>query len=188
MTFGKASLPWLAAAVAACAPVAPSPPPIDAVDVSRPLDTLPGGFDPALVRTDLVATARHRFGSAAVDRALGAGSYLIAKRFAGMAPPPPAGVGPDWRPSTPAALLIREQKGWMVAADGRWREAQPHAALELDALLADPRLWSEPAYIPPCPDFGANLLLLKVRGRAETIRNSTCTGVAANVVSAALRA
>ncbi|MBA3510757.1 hypothetical protein [Sphingomonas sp.] len=48
--------------------------------------------------------------------------------------------------------------------------------------------WSEPAYTPPGPDFGASLLLLKVPAKAETVRNSTCMSRASRIVEAALRA
>lgn len=156
--------------------------------IGRPLDTLPAGFDAAIVRGDLIATARDRFGSAAVERALAAPAHLIVKRFAGLPPPPPPGAGPDWRAPTPSAVLIRDNDFWMVATATGWRSAHAEAAAELDALLADRRFWFEPAYTPPCPDAGASLVLLKVPGRAETIRNSTCTSLAERLVSAALRA
>jgi hypothetical protein len=48
--------------------------------------------------------------------------------------------------------------------------------------------WSEPAYTPPRPDFGASLLLLKAPGHSETVRNSTCMSRASAMVEAALRA
>ena len=154
----------------------------------RPLEVLPTGFDAALVRSDLLATAREHYGAAAVERALSSPGQLVVKRFAGMAPPPPPGAGPDWRPPTPSALLVRENNGWQVATETGWRAARSEAAAELDTLLADPRFWSEPAYVPPCPDAGASLLLLKLPGRAEAVRNSTCTSLAERLVSAALRA
>lgn len=180
------SLALLAALLAGCAAPQPAAAPDSAL--ARPLDTLPGGFDPALVRSDLLATARERFGAAAVERAQAAPAHLFAKRFAGMAPPPPPGAGPDWRPPTPAALLIREGAGWLAATPDGWRPAKPEAAAEIDALLADPTFWSEPAYTPPCPDYGANLLLLKAPGRAETLRNSLCDSRSARLVLAALSA
>ena len=140
------------------------------------------------VRQDLLATAAARFGSEALKEAVASPTHLIAKRFAGMAPPPPPGAGPDWRAPTPATLLVRRSDGWFVAADDGWRSARSEAAAELDRVIADPRFWSEPAYIPPCPDYGASLLLLKVAGRPETVRNSTCTGIAEKAVLAALSA
>ena len=176
----------LATCLSGCAvPTETAEPPVSA---GRPLDTLPAGFDATLVRSDLIATARDRYGSAAVDRALAAPAYLIVKRFAGLPPPPPPGAGPDWRAPTPSAVLIRDNGFWTVATATGWRSAHAEAAAELDALLADRRFWSEPAYTPPCPDAGASLVLLKVPGHAETIRNSTCTSLAERLVSAALRA
>jgi hypothetical protein len=76
----------------------------------------------------------------------------------------------------------------MVAAGSGWRPVAADAAADLNVILADPKFWSEAAYTPPCPDFGASLMLLKVAGKAETVRNSTCMSMASRVVEAALRA
>jgi hypothetical protein len=175
----------LIACMTACAP---APPPGVPAATDRPRDVLPAGFDQALVRSDLIATSRARYGAAAVERALAAPAHLVVKRFAGMPPPPPPGAGPGWQAPTPSAMLVRENGRWMAAVEGGWRPARAEAATELDGLLADPRFWAEPPYVPPCPDAGASLLLLKVPGRRETVRNSTCTSLAERVVSAALRA
>ena len=177
-----------ATSLGACVMPSTAPPVTPQGIAGRPLDTLPSGFDPAVVRQDLLATAADRFGSAALTQARGASTYLLVKRFAGMAPPPPPGAGPDWTPPTPAALLMRSPTGWMVATTSGWRTADPAAAAELDAIVTDTRFWNEPSYTPPCPDFGASLLMLKAPGRAETIRNSTCMSYASRAVEAALRA
>jgi hypothetical protein len=76
----------------------------------------------------------------------------------------------------------------MAATRTGWRPADADAAAELDRIIADPGFWSEPAYTPPCPDFGASVLLLKASGIAETVRNSTCMSNASRMVEAALRA
>lgn len=175
----------LVLALAACSTPAAPPEPLPG---TRPLEVLQPGFDPALARSDLIATARERYGTTAAERALASPTYLFAKRFVGMPPPPPPGAGPDWRAPTPSALLIRENGRWLAATEGGWRPAAPEAAAEIEQLLADPAFWSEPAFTPACPDFGAMLLLLKVPGRKETVRNSQCTGRAERLVSAALRA
>jgi hypothetical protein len=154
----------------------------------RPLDTLPAEADLELVRQDLIATASDRFGSEEAKDALAAPTYLVAKRFAGMPPPPPPGAGPDWVAPTPTALLIKRQDRWMVATGNGWRPAKADAAAELDQILSNPGFWSEPAYVPPCPDYGASLLLLKMPGKTATVRKSTCTSVAEKAVFAALRA
>jgi hypothetical protein len=165
-------------------PVAPAEPP----SAARPLDTLPSNYDPALVRADLLATARDRNGAAALDRAMAASDHLLVKRFAGMAPPPPPDAGADWRPPTPSAMLIRDGGQWLVATPSGWRPAVPDAAAQIDALITSSRFWNEPAYTPPCPDFGASNLLLKVRGRPESVRNGLCSSAAADLVQAALGA
>ena len=176
----------LAFLLAACA-TQPTAPIVDAVP-ARPLEVLPPGVSASSVRADLIATAGERFGQAALDRAMAAPTHLIAKRFAGMAPPPPPGAAPDWQPPTPAALLIRDSSGWSVATADGWRAADPTAAAELDRLIGDARFWAEPFFTQACPDYGASLLLLKVPGRPETVRNSQCTSRSASVVDAALRA
>lgn len=163
-------------------------PPTGSRPEGRPLDTLPADADLRLVEQDLLATASDRFGAAALDEALSGPAYVIAKRFAGMAPPPPPGADPDWVPPTPAALLMKRPDGWVIATEQGWRPARAEAAAELDQVLADRRFWSEPALIPPCPDYGASLLLAKVPGNAAVVRRSSCTSTADRAVLAALRA
>jgi hypothetical protein len=175
------------AGVAACA--TPEPAPVTTAEANgRPLDTLPADTRLAGVREDLLATAADRFGAAELSEARAAPAYLIVKRFIGMAPPPPPGAGADWRPRPAAALLVRRAEGWMVATANGWRRADQTAAAELDQLIADPAFSSEPAYTPPCPDYGASQLLLKVPGHSETVRNSLCMSQASRMVEAALRA
>jgi hypothetical protein len=177
----------LLAGAGACA--APPPAPVTTAEASgRPLDTLPADAGLARVREDLLATAADRFGAGALSEARAAPAHLVAKRFVGMAPPPPPGARADWRPTPAAALLVRRAEGWMVATGTGWRRADQAAAAELDQLVAEPTLWSEPAYTPPCPDYGASLLLLKAPGHSETVRNSLCMSRASGIVEAALRA
>jgi hypothetical protein len=77
---------------------------------------------------------------------------------------------------------------WFAASANGWRPVDSAAALKLDEVLGDGRFWSEPAYIPPCPDYGASLLLVKVPGKAAATKKSTCTSVADKAVFAALGA
>jgi hypothetical protein len=83
---------------------------------------------------------------------------------------------------------MKRSEGWVVATGSGWRPAKPDAAAVVDQVIGDRRFWSEPAFIPPCPDYGASLLLLKITGRAIAIRKSTCTSVAEKAVFAALQA
>lgn len=139
------------------------------------------------VRQDLLVTAADRFGQAAVQEALAAPRYIIAKRFAGMLPPPPPGEDPK-PPPTPTALLMNSGSGWMVATGDGWRPAKAEAVAEIDATLAETALWNDSAYTPPCPDYGAGLLLAKVPGKSGIVRKSLCSSRAETIVSAALRA
>ena len=176
------------ASVAGCAVPAPDAgAPADTIG-ARPLDTLPAEAGLARVRDDLLATAADRFGAAALSEARAAPTHLVAKRFVGMAPPAPPGASAGWRPTPAAALLVRRTEGWMVATETGWRRAGDEATTELDQIMADPTFWSEPAYTPPCPDFGVSLLLLKLPGHSETVKNSTCMSRASAMVEAALRA
>lgn len=156
--------------------------------MTQPMRELPPSFDLQSQRADVIATARQQFGDAAVERALRSSTYLFAKRFAGMLPPPPPGTPMDWRPPTPTALLIREGTGWLVATSSGWRTAKGDIALEIEKLIADRGFWSEPIYTQACPDYGAQLLLLRVPQRSETFRNSQCISKASSLVEAALRA
>lgn len=178
----------LLATIAACSTAAPQPePPVGIVTAERPLQVLPADVDLGEVRKDLLTTAAGRFGQAALADALAAPAHLIAKRFAGMLPPPPPGeTMPEYVP--PAALLMKGNGGWMVATASGWRHASADVAAEIDRVIADPAFWSEPPTNLPCPDYGASLLLLKVPDRPETIRKSSCTSVADKAVLAALRA
>jgi hypothetical protein len=180
-----ACAPFLA--LAACAAV-PTPTPDGEATSARRRDSLPADADLALVRTDLIATASHRFGTDAVRTALAARAYLIAKRYSGMAPPPPPGAGPNWVPPTPTALLMRDARGWSVATAAGWRPADSVAAAEIDRVIADAAFWSEAPAKMACPDYGASLLLLKAPGRAETVRNGQCPNQAEAALLAALRA
>lgn len=177
----------MAGSLAACTP---APAPVTPADLAsaRPLDTLPAEATLTLVRQDLLATAVDRFGAAALTEARSAPTHPIVKRFVGMAPPPPPGADIGWRPTPAAALLVRRSEGWVVATATGWRPANAQAAFDLDKITADPSFWSEPAITPPCPDFGAGLLLLKVPRKGETIRNSKCMSDASRLIEAALRA
>lgn len=161
---------------------------VSTTSAGRPRETLPPGFDPVLVRQDLVASASARFGPKALAQVRQQPTYLIVKRFMGMPPPPPAGAGPNWRAPTPMALLARRAEGWMVATASGWRPANQAAIAELDGIISDPAFWAESDYTPPCPDFGASQLLLRAPVRGETVRSSMCTSAASRVVEAALRA
>lgn len=174
----------MATLLSACA--TQPPPHVEAA--ARPLEVLPGDANITTARQDLLATARDRFGAAAVDRALASPTHLIAKRFAGMSPPPPPGADPNWRPPAPAVLMVQEGSTWFVATGNGWRPANASAAAQIEALLADAQLWREPAFTPACPDYGAQLLLLRAAGRPETVRNSQCTSRASQIVEAALAA
>jgi hypothetical protein len=154
----------------------------------RPLEVLPGDATLAVIEADLLATARERYGPAALQRALAAPTHIIVKRFAGMAPPPPPGAAPGWMPATPSALLMREDGRWLIATPDGWRDADRDAAAEIDAALASREFWNEPAASFPCPDYGASLMLLKAPQRARTVRNSKCPSISDRIVQAALRA
>ena len=156
--------------------------------VIRPLAVLPAEADLGLVRQDLLATAEERFGPNLVEEARANPNFLVVKRFVGMAPPPPPGAGADWAPVPAAILLIRREGRWLVVQANGWRPANADAAAELDRIIADPEFWSGPTYTPPCPDFGASLLLLKMPNHSETVRNSLCISRTSRIVEAALRA
>jgi hypothetical protein len=130
------------------------------------------GYRPAEFEHDLLATARDRFGEANVRRALAAPTYVFAKFYHGMLPPPQPG-DPPYKP--PMALLMRENGQWFAATATGFRPATANAVPKLEALLADRAFWATPNWTGPgCTDAGASLLMLKVPNRAEIIRHGTC--------------
>lgn len=187
MARAKAAL-LLAAALAGCTVIPPSGDYPHDPARGRPLDTLPGGARLSDIENDLLATARQRFGEAAVERALATPTHLFVKRFAGMVPPPPPGAGADWRPPTPSALLLKDNAGWQVATESGWRPADAGVAAELDAILAQEAFWRESEFVQACPDYGAANLLLKVPRDARIVRSHQCDSASARAVQAALRA
>ena len=183
----KVCVPVTLVVAALAASTTPAAAPEPAAVSARPLDSLPSGAGLELVREDLFATAADRLGAARVSEARAAATYLIVKRFIGMAPPPLPGQ-PLSMPTPAAALLAKRDGGWMVATASGWRPAGAEAAADLDRIIGGAAFWSEPTFTPPCPDFGASLLVLKVAEKPETVRNSTCMSEASRVVEAALRA
>lgn len=175
----------LAALATSCvAPAATAPPDSG----RRPLEVQPAEARLADVEADLLATARERFGAATLERALAAETHLIVKRFVGMAPPPPPGAGADWRPPTPTAMVIQENRRWYAATPDGWRPANAAAIAELDAIFVSEAFWGERGTVPACPDFGASNLLLKMPGKARIVRSHQCSSATTRAIEAAFRA
>jgi hypothetical protein len=161
---------------------------VGVVSEVQPLETLPAEVDVKQIEQDLLATARDRFGEAAVRQALAAPSHVIVKRFPGMAPPPPPNAGPDWRLPIPVALLAKEGDRWFAATTSGWREADAVATSVIEETLTSETFREEPERIEACPDYGASLLLAKVPGREREVRSALCTSQTDKVVYEALRA
>lgn len=173
--------------IAACTTAAPEREAASQTIVTdqRPLQSLPADTGLRGVRNDLLATAADRFGQERLAEALAAPTHLIAKRFAGMLPPPrPGEMTREYVP--PAALMMKTAQGWMIATPDGWRPAKAEHAAGIDRVIADPNFWAEPATNLPCPDYGASLLMLKVPGKPNIVRKSSCTSVADKAVLAAI--
>lgn len=186
----KRCLPFVFLAAAACTQTGSSPatriPPAGAEP-----EQLEAGFDRAVIERDILLTARSRVGEAAIRRALAADSYIFAKYYPGMMPPPPPGMPPNWRPRFPFALLFEENGRWLVATPSGVRPAEPAALAKVQAALADTKFWAQPNWTPPrCTDAGASILLIKAAGRSETLRRGSCgeTELTQRLVLAALDA
>lgn len=125
---------------------------------------------------DLLWSARQLYGDTIVRRALSAQSYIVAKHYQGMLPPPPPDAGPDWKyPEPPTALLFEESGTWVVATREGVRQARPDKITEIRKILSKRGFWAEPAWAPPgCTDAGASLLLAKAPGQKEVVRSATC--------------
>lgn len=125
---------------------------------------------------DLLWSALQRFGEPLVRRALAADTYIFAKHYPGMLPPPPPGAGAGWKyPEPPTAVLFVENGTWVTATSAGVRQARPDKIQEIRKLLSAGKIWAEPVWAPPgCTDAGAGLLLLKVPGRPEIVRSASC--------------
>ena len=90
-----------------------------------------------------------------------------------------ASIAGRWATSHEASvgLLVRSREGWRVEG-GSLLSRERGAAL--DSLLADPRLWAEPGRYPEvsCPDSGADVLMIRHRGRVKTVYQSGGCGTA----------
>lgn len=180
----------LALALCACAQTSGAPS-VRLLPVGPEPEQLEAGFDRAAIERDLFLSARSRFGEAAIRRAFAAESYIFAKYYPGMMPPPPPGMGRDWKPKFPFVLLFEEKGQWLAATPSGVRPANPAAMGKVRAALAEPRFWKQPSWTPPrCTDAGASILLIKVRGRRETLRRGSCgeTELTQRLVLAAIEA
>jgi len=141
---------------------------------------------------DLLWSALQRYGEANVRRALAAPTYIFAKHYAGMLPPPPPGAGADWKyPEPPVAMVIRENGQWLAATPDGFGAARPDKIAEIERILTEPAFWAEPEWAPPgCTDAGASLLLATAPGKSEVVRSATCgsTGRSETLVFRALEA
>ena len=163
-------------ALAACTP-AVSPQPV--TEAGRE-DSGPAWFDAVRVETDLKTTARERFGEGYYAEAIRAPTYLFAKHYVGLAPPPI--VQPDGSykyPPPPMAMLLRDSAGWKVATATGFRQARPDKAAAIEAILVDPAFWGEPASSQPaCTDAGGSLLMLRAPRRDQIVRQGACGATA----------
>jgi hypothetical protein len=161
----------------------PSGPPLQQNDIT---------FIRQTTEQDLLWSAKQRFGEAAVRRALAAPSYIFAKHYPGMMPPPPPGAGPGWKyPDPPVAILVRENGQWLVATTEGFRQARPDKIAEIESVLAEESFWAGPVWAPPgCTDSGGSLLLAKIPARRELVRSANCgiTGRSETLVFRALEA
>lgn len=159
-----------ALSLAACASI----PPAETVGPDPRLTAFPG-FNVAETRADLIESARERYGDAALQRALAAPTHLITKHYVGLAPPPPPGAGPDWKPASPVALMYRDGGGWQFATGSGFRPAKTETAARIDSTLADSTFWAEPNPGPiGCTDAGGSLFLVKVPSRPEWVSRGVC--------------
>jgi hypothetical protein len=141
---------------------------------------------------DLLWSGQQLFGEALVRRALASDTYIFAKHYPGMLPPPPPGAGPDWKyPEPPTAILFMENGTWLTATTAGVRQARPDKVEEIRQLLSEEKFWSEPVWARPgCTDAGASLLMLKIHGHPEVVRSASCgaTGGSEVIVFRALEA
>ena len=153
----------LLVAMASCSPV---PAVVDAPAAAR------------LAQVDVEKAVVERFGSAALTRARSADQFVAVLRYPGLPLPDHNTDGRAIVPSYPTALLFWENGHWFAyGADGS-HQVLPRWSDQLNSLLSNPRLWSEPVTGGPigCTDAGASYAWVKVRDHAEHTRIGHCGG------------
>ena len=152
--------------VSACAQQKPPPPTI----------ALPGVAETA--RADVEQKVVERFGAAALARARSAPEFIAVLRYPGLPPPPYDTDGHPIKPHYPTALLFRENGRWFAYGMEGVHPMLPRWSAPLDALLANPALWSEPldGGEVGCTDSGGSYVWLRVGGHPEQARIGHCGG------------
>ena len=161
-------------AVSACTPAGVTELPPVASGPTDYVENLPSGFSAQKIKTDLEGAIVERFGSAALQRALSAESYVLSRHYQGLAPPPPV---PGEAPPLPAAaVLILERGVWYQGeTGGNFRSLAPAQQQQWLAALADAGPWAEPTFAyPTCTDAGATYLIASLPNRPFLLRAANC--------------
>ena len=87
-----------------------------------------------------------------------------------------ASIGGRWATNHDPAVnfLMKTESGWVGHRGGTRRAVSAEVARELDNLIGSGTLWSEPNRYPAvaCPDSGADVIIVRHRGRTKTVYQS----------------
>jgi len=130
-------------------------------------------FDPVEVRAYVESEATRVLGPAPVAEASAARTAVMLVLSQSLPPPwqRPDGTW-DYRGRPPTNVAVKRASGWVEWKSGAAVAMAPDRAARLDALLADPGFWAEPAYSPAegCLDGGSLSIVVKARGRTRAAR------------------
>ena len=169
------------AALAACAATeAPLPP-----DAGGPV----GQLDPIEVERIILDAARDEYGSQMVNQAVASSDYLVAYRgVGGIWMPAPEGRPDPPMPQPRMAMIAFRDGEWVVAENGKWRQARQSSIDEIQQIVGSPGDTGEPVHIPPCPDYPTGRLLMKFGDRLRIARDHGCPSQTDRVIGIALEA
>ena len=150
--------------VAGCAPVA------------APVPAVPAAVQSA--RADVERSVVERYGAAALARARSADEFIAVKHYPGLPMPDHDTDGHPIKPFYPTALWFREDGRWLAFGMDGVHPVLPRWSDRLEAVIANPALWQEPADggLLGCTDAGGSFAWLRIKGHPAQARIGHCGG------------
>ncbi len=151
-----------AAALAGCVAPPPPPPPPPPPDPAA-------GYDPEEARTRAEQHVAAALGAAVLAEARAAPASVLvtlSQHHPRMIQQPDG----SWAPEGPMLnAAIRGSSGWTAYFGRKAAPLAPELARELDRLLANPEIWTEPVFpTPDCVDWSGATTIIRQQGRVRT--------------------
>lgn len=151
-----------AAGLAACVAPPPPPPPPPPRDPAA-------DYDPEEARTRAEQHVAAALGATVLAEARAAPSSVLvtlSQHHPRMIQQPDG----SWKSEGPMLnAAMRSASGWTGYFGRKAAPLAPELARELDRILADPRLWTEPVFpTPDCIDWSGSTTIIRSQGRVRT--------------------